>query len=315
MPDKDFLETYPLYRKFKFKLIPESFEKFETVTIKMYCCVCETDQTFLVHKQDASCEKNFEPTQIHQVGQQQPSRLTQNTRLQPDISMEQFQELMEKFQENAAILSKEFCFQSIYICAHCGQFLRYFYIKVDKEDKSMMKVGQYPAWEIKGNQNTRYFSGTHSGYFKKGLNCESQGYGIAAFSYYRRIIEEIIDSLLNEISELLSGEELERYKTALEEVQKTIVTNEKIALVKDLLPSTLRAEGSNPLALMHSTLSEGLHAESDEECLQSAMECREIIVFLVNQINDSKANTKKFTDSMKNLLDKKALKGINKNKK
>jgi hypothetical protein len=135
------------------------------------------------------------------------------------------------------------------------------------------------------------------------LTCESQGYGIAAFSYYRRIIEEII------------GEELERYKTALEEVQKTIVTNEKIALVKDLLPSTLRAEGSNPLALMHSTLSEGLHAESDEECLQSAMECREIIVFLVNQINDSKANTKKFTDSMKNLLDKKALKGINKNKK
>jgi hypothetical protein len=157
MPDKDFLETYPLYKKLKFKLIPESFEKFETVTIKVYCCVCKTDQTFLVYKQDASCETNFEPTQIHQVGQQQPSRLRQNTGFQPDISMEKLQQLMEKSQENAAILSKEFCFQSIYICAHCEQFLRYFYIKVDKEDKSMMKVGQYPAWEIKGDQNTRYF--------------------------------------------------------------------------------------------------------------------------------------------------------------
>jgi tetratricopeptide (TPR) repeat protein len=306
MPHKEFLETYPLYKRFEIESMSESFEQLEKVAINMNCSVCKTDQTFLVQNQDISYKI---PSQIEQLlGYHQTSQLDQIAGFQQNISI-------EKFKENAAILSNEFCFHSIYICTHCQQFERYFYIKVDKKSKSIRKVGQYPPWEIKSNRDTKYFSDKHSSYFKKALVCESQGYGIAAFSYYRRIVEEIIDSLLNEISELLYGEELEKYKTALEEIQKTIVTQNKIDLVKDLLPPTLRPEGHNPLALMHSTLSEGLHAESDDECLQCAMECREIIVFLVNQINDSKATTKKFTDNMKNLLDKKARKEINKNKK
>ena len=69
---------------------------------------------------------------------------------------------------------------------------------------------------------------------------------------------------MNEIADLLSGEDLEKYNKALVKTKETIVTAEKIELVKDLLPPILRPEEMNPLAVLHSALSQGLHAESDE---------------------------------------------------
>ena len=141
---------------------------------------------------------------------------------------------------------------------------------------------------------------------KKGLICESQGYGIGAFGYYRRIVEETIDKLFDEIADLLSEDELDVYRVALEKTKETIVTAEKIELVKDLLPAILRPDGMNPLAALHSALSQGLHAESDEDCLDLAENCREILVFLVNQVAASKQTAKSFTSSMRKLLDKKS---------
>jgi len=98
---------------------------------------------------------------------------------------------------------------------------------------------------------------------------------------------------------------LATYQKALEETQKTIVAQEKIKLVKDLLPPILRPDGMNPLAVLHSSLSEGLHASSDDACLDVAATCRQVLLFLVNQIATSKAASKSFTESMKKLLEKK----------
>ncbi len=156
--------------------------------------------------------------------------------------------------------------------------------------------------------NIEKLLGEHSGFYRKGLICESQGYGIGAFGYYRRIVEEIIDGLLDEIAELLTESELLEYQDALAKTKETTVTQEKIDLVKDLLPPILRPEGMNPLSALHSALSEGLHAESDEECLEYAENCREILIFLVNQVAASKAASKGFTDSMRKLLEKKSKK-------
>jgi hypothetical protein len=171
-----------------------------------------------------------------------------------------------------------------------------------------MKVGQFPAWEVVGEPNIEKLLGVHSTYYKKGLTCESQGYGIGAFGYYRRIVEETIDEMLNEIADLISGDDLDKYNDALAKAKATIVTAEKIELVKDLLPPILRPEGMNPLSVLHSALSEGLHAESDDECLEFAQHCREVLVFLVNQVAASKETAKSFTTSMRRLLDKKAAK-------
>lgn len=197
-----------------------------------------------------------------------------------------------------------------YICTHCEKFERLFFVKIGggKSGSWFMKIGQFPAWEVKGEPNIERLLGEHAGYYKKGLVCESQGYGIGAFGYYRRIVEETIDELLNEIADLISGDDREKYDDALTKTKETIVAAEKIELVKDLLPPILRPEGMNPLSALHSALSQGLHAESDDECLELAEHCREVLVFLVNQVAASNETAKTFTSSMRKLLDKKAAK-------
>ncbi|MFT5139810.1 MAG: hypothetical protein ACI9CB_001464 [Rhodothermales bacterium] len=266
MPNKKFLEEYPLYRKFKVEQIESRTDQLPTVQINMECKTCKSNQTFVM----------------------------QNNYWENCDSM--------NFPVNGLI------FRAQYLCVHCQIFRRIFFIKADTDDNWFMKVGQFPSWEIKGDKNIEKLLGNHAGYYQNGLVCESQGYGIGAFGYYRRIVEETIDSLLEEIAELLSEEEQLKYQEALNKTKKTTVTREKIDLVKDLLPSLLRPDGMNPLSALHSALSEGLHAESDEECLEYAETCRTILVFLVNQVAATKAASSGFTASMRKLLDKKSTK-------
>lgn len=192
-----------------------------------------------------------------------------------------------------------------YLCQSCKSFHRQFNIYINETLDAVYKVGQYPEWEIKLDKNLEKTLGKHASTFRKGLVCESQGYGIGAFAYYRRITEQIIDELLDSINDLIDEANKEKYKIALEQTKKTRVTQEKIDLVKDLLPSILRPNNMNPLGILHSELSEGLHAETDENCLEIAAHVREILTFLVNQVIQSKASASKFTDSMKAILEKK----------
>ncbi|WET51545.1 hypothetical protein PYS58_10440 [Chryseobacterium indologenes] len=193
-----------------------------------------------------------------------------------------------------------------YKCESCQKFERYFYVYVNSELNEVYKVGQYPEWEIKIDKGLQKTLNKHSDNFRKGLVCESQGYGIGAFAYYRRITEDIIDELLDSIQDLIDEENKEKYLAALEKTKQTRVTQEKIELIKDLLPSILKPNGVNPLGVLHSELSGGLHSESDEICLEKANHVKSILTFLINQVLKSKEDAKSFTESMKFLLDKKS---------
>lgn len=264
MPNKEFLEQYPLYRKFETKLLPEEVNYLPVVSINMDCPRCKSGQTFLMtNKYYENCEYQNYPT-------------------------------------GGLVLRLR------YLCAHCKTFVRYFFIRIASDRKSIFKVGQYPAWDIACDPIIESMLGVQVDCYKKGMICESQGYGIGAYSYYRRIVEDIIGKLLDDISGLIPSADKEKYSNALEETKKTTVTQDKIVLVKDLLPEILRPNGMNPLSALHSTLSQGLHAESDEDCIKYAMAIREVLVFMVNQVAASKAAAKGFTESMKTLLEKKS---------
>lgn len=196
----------------------------------------------------------------------------------------------------------------LYECQSCRQFRRQFDVYISQDLDFVYKFGQYPEWEIKMDKNLENVLGKHSKTFRKGLVCESQGYGIGAFAYYRRITEEIIDELLDSISDLVDEANKAEYKIALEKTKQTRVTQDKIELVKDLLPSILKPNGMNPLGVLHSELSEGLHAETDQACLENASHIKSILTFLINQIIQSKESAKGFTESMKSLLEKKSKK-------
>jgi len=266
MPHREFLETYPLYRKFETN-IPSTANKLLTPAINMACPTCGANETF------NQANNFFELGGYVNVP-------IENTTL-----------------------------RALYQCTSCRVQKRVFYIHFGVGLNWMMKVGQYPAWEIKSDPKLLKFLGGHAAEYKKGLVCESQGYGIGAYAYYRRIVEEKIDELLQAVDEIVPESEREEFEAALEQVKKTIVAQEKIAIVKDLLPASLRPDEMNPLGILHGVLSEGLHAKPDEECMEQAQTIREVLGFFVQQILMVNENSRQFTEGMRKLLSKRGKSG------
>lgn len=270
MPNKEFLENYPLYQKFKTK-IPKSLKDFELTfgrpSVHLNCEVCGSDQTFRLDN-SSYIDTTYDRT----------------------------------YDMDGKILHLD------YLCAGCHSFHRSFLIKVSNELDYLMKVGQYPAWDISIGKPISTVLGKHNELFKKGLICESQGYGIGAYAYYRRIVELSIDELLDDICDLVDEIGRDQYKDALRKTKETPVASEKIELVKNLLPASLRPSGMNPLGLLYGFLSEGIHEKSDEECIEIATDIRKILIFLIKQVIQSKQESKELTDSMKKVLEKKSKK-------
>lgn len=63
-------------------------------------------------------------------------------------------------------------------------------------------------------------------------------------------------------------------------------------------------EGNNPLKLLYSQLSSGIHALSDEDCLERSEKIKVILLYLVKEVINHHNSSKEFTDSMKELLSK-----------
>lgn len=266
MPDKQFLEEWPLYRPFPVKNLPFEWDDLARVPIKMLCFDCNSEQTYLMKESYTGANGMF---------------------------------------GNARIIDGQVV-RIIYTCAGCGSHIRYFMIAITSNKQSFIKVGQCPPWDTKIDRELSKSLGDYAPYFRKALVCESQGYGIAAYAYYRRVVEGVIDTMLDDLSTLVAGDVLAEYQLALAKTKDATVAKDKIDLVKDLLPAILRPGGINPLATMHTALSQGLHGQSDEECMALAAECRCSLEFLVAQIVTQKRAATGFTESMRKLLDRKA---------
>lgn len=273
MPNAKFLETYTLYRKFEGKFM-RYLHDLPKPAINMPCLSikCNDGQTRTFNM---IYHYNYTARSILNV---------------PDVQIQE---------ASGQIVN------AVYQCDSCKSFNRAFVLLFDHDLKYVMKIGQYPPWNININKDLEKMLGVDSDIYKKGLISESQGYGIGSFAYYRRIIEGIIDELLSGIEELIPEEHIEEYTKALLEVKKAREVSKKIELVRHLLPNSLKPDGHNPLSLIYGELSIGLHGETDEECLEKSEVLRESLEFLVTKIyEDSKAN-KKFKDGLKKILSKK----------
>jgi hypothetical protein len=136
------------------------------------------------------------------------------------------------------------------------------------------------------------------------LICESQGYGIAAFSYYRRVVENSIGKILENLRSILemqgsSSENIEQIDRAL----KGIVMDERIKIAKDAIPNSLRPNGMNPLAIIYDTLSAGIHRHPEEECLKNSEYIRVALSYLIKTLSRQNEEQRAFIEATKSLND------------
>lgn len=192
MPDKLFLETYPLYRKLNL-----SFGGIiggqSAPPINVYCMRCESIQTFHGGWNTRTAELAAAGTVAHLA----------------------------------------------YVCSACKRYTHNFLIHFAETYDSVTKVGQFPPWDIVPDPALDRLAGDYAPILRRGLICESQGYGIGAFAYYRRIVEHVIGTLLDDIGALIPPEEAATYGRALAAAKDTIAAKDKIFLVKDLRESSL----------------------------------------------------------------------------
>lgn len=184
-----------------------------------------------------------------------------------------------------------------YVCNNCRQFQKTFCLisratlepGIPACTGIAKKVGEIPEQYEPLPTNLRSLLG-EADYqlFLKGLKCEKQGLGLGAFSYYRRVVENKKNDLIDEIANVAektgaSEEHVELLHKAAKETQ----FEKAIDIIKDVIPQRLYLLGHNPLKLLHKGLSIGLHNETDENCLTYGQDMRTVLTSLAERIQEA----------------------------
>jgi hypothetical protein len=178
-----------------------------------------------------------------------------------------------------------------YICSNCRRNEKLFSLHASRRDEKndestagvCYKIGEFPAYGPPTPNRLLKLFGKDRVIFLKGRQCENHGLGIGAFVYYRRVVENHKDKIIDEIIKVATKIAPEMVD-ALELAKKEQQFSKALASVKDAIPQALLINGHNPLTLLHSALSEGLHAQSDEDCLNLAHDIRVVLAELAERI-------------------------------
>jgi hypothetical protein len=146
-------------------------------------------------------------------------------------------------------------------------------------------------------------------YYLKGRRSENQGLGIAAFAYYRRVVENQKERIFAEVIKASKKVNApEKMIAELEEAKKETQFSKAMETIKPGVPEALLIDGHNPLMLLHNALSEGLHAQTDEECLELATSIRVVLTDLVERMANVLSDHAELKTAVKKLIEVKTKK-------
>lgn len=169
-----------------------------------------------------------------------------------------------------------------YRCRNCMRTWKTFAIVVESGSGmtgKARKFGEIPPFGPPTSRRLMKLIEPDREMFLKGRRCETQGLGVGAFAYYRRVVEDQRTRIFDRIIEVAEGTGtpaavMETLRTARAERQFL----KSMVLAKDAIPDAIKlAGGHNPLTLLHGALSEGIHELSDQECLELATSVRLVL--------------------------------------
>ena len=192
-----------------------------------------------------------------------------------------------------------------FTCKNCSSQIKSFAIVLDRSSDGNWKgrkIGEMPPFGPAIPSKVLSTFGKDAPLYRKGWQCENQGMGVAAFAYYRRVVENQKYTLFDEIikiAKLTNADESMLKNLEVAKVQKQFSTS--VVEIAPAMPQSLLIAGQNPLTLLHDALSQGLHAEADEECLAHATDIREVLTSLVERMVAFKKDHQQIDASAKRL--------------
>jgi hypothetical protein len=199
-----------------------------------------------------------------------------------------------------------------YICRNCRTKSKVYAIAVRWKSVKVgeaFKIGEIPPFGPHTPPRVISLIGPDKELSLQGRRAENRGLGIGAFSYYRRVVENQKGRIIQEIAKAAKQlgakpEVLQRFEAAAKETQFSKAIEE----IKDGIPSVLLIDGQhNPLTLLHSALSEGLHEHTDEECLEIAKEIRIVLSDLADRLSQALKERAELKNAVTRLMSRKSV--------
>jgi hypothetical protein len=183
----------------------------------------------------------------------------------------------------------DWCFCSgVYRCLDCEKEEVRFFLQRDlKQSSQIMKIGQYPPPSVDIPKALEKGLADSVEHYRKGLICFNQGYGIAATAYFRRVVEERTNDLIDVVAELAlaNGAEPKDVEPILAAESKRTY-DKRLEVASQMIPASLRPGGVNPLGRLHGLLSHALHVQSEGDALSTAEEMRDIIDYVFENMQE-----------------------------
>jgi hypothetical protein len=198
-----------------------------------------------------------------------------------------------------------------YACKNCGRTRKTYALwntlSGDEVSGKMYKLGEFPQFGPPNPPRLISIMEMEKEYYLKGRRSENQGMGIAAFAYYRRVVEnkkhKIFEELQRVCTKVGAGKDVLQ---DLEAGKNERQFSKSVEAIKHGLPGALLINGHNPLTLLHNALSEGLHAQTDQECLELARSIRIVLSELVERMGSALKEQAELTQALGRLLQVKA---------
>lgn len=195
----------------------------------------------------------------------------------------------------------------IYTCHDCREYQkRYCLFSGPYDDKGngiAVKAGEFPELDIAIPSTLPKLFGEDYPYFIKGLKCEKKGLGVGAYVYYRRVVENqknrMLEAILRVAQKLGAKPEVIQ---ALDEATRETQFGRAVDKVKGILPESLLVDGHNPFTLIHKALSIGIHNETDETCLTLAHSVRMVLTDLSERIKSALSEQKEIQSAVSSLM-------------
>jgi hypothetical protein len=172
-------------------------------------------------------------------------------------------------------------------CVSCRRAHREYLVEqvLDEENIRLQKYGELPRSKLARNKFLQKFLKEDLDNYEKAVICLSHEYGVAAFAYFRRVVENNINQLLDLVQQDAQSSAIDQPTlNALAELRKDTPMSDKIKIANLALPSHLKPDGLNPLGRLYQVLSEGVHSLSEAECLVKAKAMSECLTFLVSEL-------------------------------
>jgi hypothetical protein len=148
-------------------------------------------------------------------------------------------------------------------------------------DKSCMKVGQFPRQSTRVPHNVEARLGASADFYRRALTSQSEGYGLGAVAYFRRVVEDKTNELIDVVSDAAAAYGVpEKEVASIRAAKSEKVFEDKLKIASQALPEVLKPDGANPLQALHTILSIGIHTQTEAECLEMAGEIEDIFEYL-----------------------------------